>query len=132
MITLLIVHQKKDIPDYYIGAIKEYSKRLSRYCNLSIETVESADEISPLVSSYYTYRVSVKGKALDSVSFSETLQNLTLAGHSKIAFIINIKFDSADTLSLSSLSLSDELSVVSMLEQIYRAFRIWYREPYHK
>lgn len=132
MITLLIVHQKKDIPDYYLGAIKEYSKRLGRYCNLIIEAVENTSEIPPLVSSYYTYRVHVKGKALDSVSFSETLQSLTLNGHSKIAFVINLKFDTDDTLSLSSLSLSDELSVVSILEQVYRAFRIWYDEPYHK
>ncbi|WP_312652536.1 23S rRNA (pseudouridine(1915)-N(3))-methyltransferase RlmH [Proteiniclasticum sp.] len=132
MVTLLIVHQKKDIPDYYLGAIKEYSKRLGRYCNLSIEAVENITEIPPLVSSFYTYRVHVKGKALDSVSFSETLQSLSLSGHSKIAFVINMKFDSDDTLSLSSLTLSDELSVVSMLEQIYRAFRIWYSEPYHK
>ena len=132
MITLLIVHQKKDIPDYYLGAVKEYTKRLGRYCNLSITAVENISEIPPLVSSFYTYRVHVKGKALDSISFSETLQSLTLSGHSKIAFVINLKFDTDDTLSLSSLSLSDELSVVSMLEQIYRAFRIWHGEPYHK
>jgi len=132
LITLLIVHQKKDIPDHYLGAIKEYSKRLSRYCNLTIEAVENISEIPPLVSSFYTYRVHVKGKALDSVSFSETLQSLTLNGHSKIAFVLNMKFDSDDNISLSHLSLSDELSVVSMLEQIYRAFRIWYGEPYHK
>ncbi len=132
MITLLIVHQKKDIPDYYWGAIKEYSKRLSRYCNMTIQEVEDISEISPLVSSFYTYRVHVKGKALDSVSFSETLQSLTLNGHSKIAFVINMKFDSDDNISLSSLTLSDELSVVCMLEQVYRAFRIWHGEPYHK
>ena len=132
MITLLIVHQKKDIPDYYLGAIKEYTKRLGRYCNLSIEAVENISEIPPLVSSFYTYRVHVKGKALDSISFSETLQSLTLNGHSKIAFVLNVKFDSDDTLSLSSLSLSDELSIVSILEQVYRAFRIWFGEPYHK
>jgi len=132
LITLLIVHQKKDIPDYYLGAIKEYSKRLSRYCNLSITAAENITEIPPLVSSFYTYRVHVKGKALDSVSFSETLQSLTLNGHSKIAFVLNMKFDSDDSISLSSLTLSDELSVVSILEQIYRAFRIWYGEPYHK
>lgn len=132
MITLLIVHQKKDIPDYYLGAIKEYSKRLTRYCNLNIESVENITEIPPLVSSFYSYRVHVKGKALDSISFSETLQSLTLNGQSKIAFVINMKYDTDDTLCLSSLSLSDELSVVSMLEQVYRAFRIWYGEPYHK
>jgi len=132
LITLLIVHQKKDIPDYYLGAIKEYTKRLGRYCNLSIEAVENISEIPPLVSSFYTYRVHVKGKALDSISFSETLQSLTLNGHSKIAFVLNVKFDSDDTLSLSSLSLSDELSIVSILEQVYRAFRIWFGEPYHK
>ncbi|WP_376779720.1 23S rRNA (pseudouridine(1915)-N(3))-methyltransferase RlmH [Proteiniclasticum ruminis] len=41
-------------------------------------------------------------------------------------------FPSDDSLSLSSLSLSPELSFVCMLEQLYRAFRIWNHEPYHK
>ena len=132
MVTLLVVYKKNEIPDYYLGAIKEYSKRLQRYCNLTLQEVESQNEILPLVFSCYTFRVSAKGKALDSVSFSEKIQELTLNGHSKIAFVLNMKVDTDDTLSLTTLDMSDDLSVVCMLEQIYRAFRIWYGEPYHK
>ncbi len=132
MVTLLVVYKKNEIPDYYLGAIKEYSKRLKRYCNLILEEVENQSEILPLTSSYYTFRVYAKGKALDSVSFSEKIQDLTLNGHSKIAFVLNMKFDADDTLSLTTLDLNDDLAVVCMLEQIYRAFRIWYGEPYHK
>jgi len=132
MVTVLVVYKKNEIPDYYLGAIREYSKRLSRYCNLLLQEVESQSEVLPLISSYYTFRVHAKGKALDSVSFSEKIQELTLNGHSKIAFILNMKFDADDSLSLTTLDMKDDLSIVCMLEQIYRGFRIWYGEPYHK
>ena len=132
MVTLLVVYKKNEIPDYYLSAIKEYSKRLKRYCNLILQEVENQSDVLPLISSSYTFRVYAKGKALDSVSFSEKIQELTLNGHSKIAFVVNMKVDTDDTLSLTTLDMSDDLSVVCMLEQIYRAFRIWYGEPYHK
>ena len=82
--------------------------------------------------SFYNYHFHVKGKALDSVSFSEKIQDLTLNSHSKIAFVLNMKLDAEDSLSLTTLDMKDDLSIVCMLEQIYRAFRIWYGEPYHK
>jgi len=66
------------------------------------------------------------------VEFSEHLQELSLGGSSKIALLLDVPFDSDDSLSLSSLSLSPELSFVCMLEQLYRALRIWNNEPYHK
>ena len=132
MVTLLVVYKETQIPDYYLGAIKEYQKRLQRYCNLELVSVKDQTEVQTLVDSYYTFRVSVKGKALDSVSFSEKIQDLTLNGHSKIAFILNMKFDAVDSLSLTTLEMKDDLSIVCMLEQVYRAFRIWYGEPYHK
>jgi len=62
--------------------------------------------------SFYNYHFHIKGKALDSVSFLETLQSLTLSGHSRITFIINMKYDSYDILGLSSLYLPVELSAV--------------------
>ena len=132
MVTLLVVYKETQIPDYYLGAIKEYQKRLQRYCNLELVSVKDQAETHSLVDSYYTFRVSVKGKALDSVSFSEKIQDLTLNGYSKIAFILNMKFDAVDSLSLTTLEMKDDLSIVCMLEQVYRAFRIWYGEPYHK
>jgi 23S rRNA (pseudouridine1915-N3)-methyltransferase len=123
---------KKDIPDYYLSVINKYSKRLSRYYNLNIEALENVSEISPHVMSFCNYHFHVKGKALDSVSFSEKIQDLTLNGHSKIAFVPNMKLAAKDSLSLTTLNMNDDLSIVCMHEQIYRAFRIWYGEPYHK
>ena len=42
-ITILTVGKVKE--KYFTGAIQEYSKRLSRYCNLEI--IEVADEKTP-------------------------------------------------------------------------------------
>ena len=42
-ITILVVGKIKE--KFYVEAIKEYTKRLSRYCKLEI--IESADEKTP-------------------------------------------------------------------------------------
>lgn len=132
MVSILVAYKKNEIPHYYVDAIKEYSKRLQRYCSLTLQEVSSSQELTPLLSSYYTFSVHHKGQSLDSVSFSKKLQILTLQGHSKVAFLLNMKIDADDSLRLTTLDLSDDLSIVCMLEQLYRAFRIWYGEPYHK
>lgn len=132
MVSILVAYKKNEISPYYVDAIKEYSKRLQRYCSLTLQEVNSSQELLPLLSSYYTFSVHHKGQSLDSVSFSKKLQSLTLQGHSKVAFLLNMKTDCDDSLSLTTLDLSDDLSIVCMLEQLYRAFRIWYGEPYHK
>ena len=132
MLSIMIVMPKTPLPSYYEGASKEYIKRLKRYCTLSLQSFYDSISLENLLSGYYTIQVSTKGRLKDSVEFSEHLQALSLGGSSKIAFLLDIPFDSEDSLRLSSLSLSSDLSFVCMLEQLYRAFRIWNHEPYHK
>ncbi len=132
MLSIMIVTPKTALPSYYESASKEYIKRLKRYCTLSLQSYDDSISLENLLSGYYTIQVSTKGLPKDSVEFSQHLQELSLGGSSKIAFLLNIPFDSEDSLRLSSLSLSPELSFVCMLEQLYRAFRIWNNEPYHK
>lgn len=132
MLSIMIVAPKTVIPSYYESASKEYIKRLKRYCTLSLQSYDETVSLSNLLSGYYTIQVSLKGLPKDSIEFSQHLQNLSLNGSSKIAFLLDIAFSGDDSLRLSSLSLSPDLSFVCMLEQLYRAFRIWYGEPYHK
>jgi 23S rRNA (pseudouridine1915-N3)-methyltransferase len=116
MLSIMIIMPKTPLPSYYEGASKEYIKRLKRYCTLSLQSYDDSISLENLLLGYYTIQVSTKGLPKDSVEFSQHLQEL----------------DSEDSLRLSSLSLSPELSFVCMLEQLYRAFRIWNHEPYHK
>ena len=97
-ITLLVVGKIKE--KFYVEAIEEYKKRLSRYCK--IEIIESADEKTPdhasevqeeqirqkedeRIVKYLTetdaYRIilAIDGKMLDSVELSEKIEALGTA-----------------------------------------------------
>lgn len=145
---------------YFVDAIKEYNKRLSRYCKLEI--VEVADEKTPdkasdaeerqikekeaariikaLKSDSYTIALAIEGKQLDSSDLSEKVERLGINGVSHITFIIggSLGLDSQilnqadELLSFSKMTFPHQLMRVILLEQIYRSYRIMNNEPYHK
>ena len=140
--------------------IKEYSKRLSRYCNLEI--IEVDDEKAPdnlsekemeqikqkegekilskIPSNSYVITLEIKGKQLSSEELSEKIESLMIEGISDITFIIGgslglskgISQKSNFKLSFSKMTFPHQLMRVVLLEQIYRGFRIMRNEPYHK
>lgn len=141
-------------------AIKEYSKRLSRYCNLEIIEVEDekAPEdlshketeqirnkegekiLSKTPSNSYIISLAIEGKNLSSEELSEKIESLMIGGTNDITFIIGgslglskaILQRSNFKLSFSKMTFPHQLMRVILLEQIYRGFRIMKREPYHK
>ena len=157
-ITCIAVGKIKE--KYYTDAVKEYAKRLSRYCKLEI--VELADEKTPEGASEaeeaailkregerilkafredaYVIALAIEGKALDSVEFSGRLAQLGVQGVSHIVFVIggslglaSAVIDRADEiLSFSKMTFPHQLMRVILLEQVYRGFRIMKGEPYHK
>lgn len=146
--------------DYFNGAIREYSKRLSRYCRLEI--TEVADEKTPdgasaameeqirekeakrlekvLREDAYICVLAIDGKMPDSVELSEKLEKLGIDGVSHIQFVIGGSLglherilQRADLkLSFSKMTFPHQLMRVILLEQIYRSYRIMHHEPYHK
>lgn len=157
-ITLLTVGKIKE--KFYTEAIKEYSKRLSRYCKLEIvevadeKTVENASEHEEALirskegerlkkyikDGAYVISLAIEGKQYSSEDFSKKLHTLGLHGESHIIFIIGgsiglaseILKESKELLSFSKMTFPHQLMRVVLLEQIYRGFRIMYGEPYHK
>ena len=145
---------------FYVSAIDEYSKRLSRYCKLTI--TEVADEKTPdnaseqvnlnikekegdrILSSIkdddYVIALAIDGKMLDSVELSDKLDKLGVSGTSSITFVIGGSLGLADKvlkradykLSFSKMTFPHQLMRVILLEQVYRAYRIMKGEPYHK
>ena len=133
MTTYNIILKETKIPSFYEDAIKEYKKRLGKYCNLQITQIYYSIHMGNLLHGYYVIEVRAKGASIDSVGLSEKLQSLATAGHPKVAFLINTKaLNPEESIRLTSIDLSDELSLVAMLEQIYRSYRILNGEPYHK
>ncbi|WP_394920717.1 23S rRNA (pseudouridine(1915)-N(3))-methyltransferase RlmH [uncultured Robinsoniella sp.] len=157
-ITLITVGKIKE--KYFTDAIKEYAKRLSRYCKLEI--LELADEKTPdgaseaeemqikakegerilksIKDNAYVFALAIQGKKLSSEDFADTINRLGISGDSHLMFIIggSLGLDErvlkrADRLiSFSDMTFPHQLMRVILLEQIYRAYRIIQNEPYHK
>ena len=156
--TILCVGKIKE--KYWLDAIAEYRKRLSRYGK--IEIFEVADEKTPdnasealedqikkkeadrlikgIKESMHVVVLDIKGKDYDSVSFSKHLDNLMVQGKSHIAFVIggslglhsSILKRADEKISFSKMTFPHQLMRVILLEQVYRANRIRKNEPYHK
>ena len=157
-ITLVTVGKVKE--RFFADAIKEYEKRLSRYCRLKI--VQVADEKTPDTASEaqqrqikeregerilaqlregeYVIALAIEGRMASSKELSEKLEKLGIAGKSQVAFIIGGSLGLSEAvlkradeqLSFSRMTFPHQLMRVILLEQVYRSYRILSHEPYHK
>lgn len=145
---------------YLRDAIDEYSKRLGRYCRLTI--IEVQDERTPDQASEgeerlikrkegerilkhvrpnaYVIALAIDGTMLTSEGLADHMAQLGLRGTSHIQFIIGGSIGMDDDvlkradyrLSFSRMTFPHQLMRVILLEQIYRAYKINSHEPYHK
>ena len=157
-ITIISVGKIKE--KFFDDAIKEYSKRLSKYCKLNIVEVKdekTKENASPteedivketegkrildkISDSSKVIALAIEGKELDSVELAKQIENFRISGTSDVTFVIGgslglhkTVIDRADMqLSFSKMTFPHQLMRVILLEQIYRSFRIINNEPYHK
>ncbi len=157
-ITIVCVGKIKE--KFYRDALAEYTKRLSRYCSLTItevadeKTKEQASEtecaiikdregeriLKSIRDDGYVIALAIDGKNLDSVELSEKIDKLGLSGKSNVYFVIGGSLGLSDAvmkradykLSFSRMTFPHQLMRVILLEQIYRSYRIINHEPYHK
>ena len=105
----------------------------------SILTEEGNYLAKSLLPRDYVIAVDRLGKAYDSEGLAARIDHLSLS-HNRLAFIIGgplglskeIRDRAHETLSLSRLTFTHEMSRLFLLEQIYRAFTILNNEQYHK
>ena len=159
MLTINIVCVGKIKEIYLKESINEYSKRLSKYCNLNI--IEVADEKVPdklsevvvknikekeaskmlahLKKDTYCISLDLKGKELTSEEFSKKIEEISNIS-SSITFIIGgtlgigeeILNNSKEKICFSKMTFPHQLIRVFLLEQIFRAFKISNNETYHR
>lgn len=145
---------------YIQDGIKEYRKRLARYC--SLEIIEIDDEKAPeklslkemeivkekegerilakIPQSSFVISLVIEGKEISSEELSEKISDLMVEGVSDITFIIGGSLGLSDKviatsnfkLSFSKMTFPHQLMRMILLEQIYRSWRIIKNEPYHK
>ena len=145
---------------YWSEAVEEYSKRLSRYCELEIVQLKEArlpdraslaDEqnvifeegqsiLKNLKEGSHVITLEIKGKELPSEGLAAYLGELQLEGKSDLTFVIGGSLGLSEQvsaradfrLSFSRMTFPHQMMRVILLEQIYRAFKILRNETYHK
>ena len=157
-VTVIAVGKLKE--KYWQDAVKEYSKRLGKYCRFNIVEVResllrgnpsAADEeavkiaegqeiLSKIKSSDYVITLEIKGKGLSSTELAKRIDDLAIRGKSSIVFVIGGSLGLSQEvsrradfkLSFSSMTFPHQMMRVILLEQIYRSFKIIRNETYHK
>lgn len=136
---------------FWIDAVSEYGKRLSRFCKLKILELPQqekfdkqkclegeGDEILRAVRGYKIL-LDIEGKQFTSNELAKKIEKVSLS-NSEITFIIggsygvseNVKEQVDFRLSFGKITLPHNLARVVLVEQIYRAFMITSGNTYHK
>ena len=144
MIKIICIGKIKE--KFYVDAIEEYRKRLSKYTKLEIielhdSTITKEKELilKNINLKDYNIALAIEGREYDSISLSNHIEK-TLSINSNITFIIGgsdgiddeIKSSVDELISFSKLTFPHQLFRVILFEQIYRCFKINNNETYHK
>ena len=160
MLSINIICPGKIKEKYLKDAIDEYSKRLSKYCNLNIievsdekvpdklsETLENEIKskegksiINKIPKDTYLICLDLKGKEFSSEEFSKKLEDISLNFNSSVTFVIGGTLGiskevldlSKEKICFSKMTFPHQLIRVFLLEQIFRAFKISSGETYHR
>ncbi len=80
------------IAKFYKEAIKEYEKRLGRYCKIQLIEVKNQDALSKSLSlNSYKIWITTKGEGISSEELAAKINKYAISGHSDMAIIIGSK-----------------------------------------
>lgn len=159
MLSINIICIGKIKENFFKDAINEYSKRLSKYCNLTItelsdekipskvnnkiieniKNIEGKKILDHLKKDSYIICLDLHGKQFSSEEFSSKIDSIALNYNSSITFIIggtlgisNEVLNSAnEKICFSKMTFPHQLIRIFLLEQLFRAFKISNNETYH-
>lgn len=160
MIHINVICVGKLKEKYLQDALSEYSKRLSKYCSLTITELpdeklpdklnssliemikekESNNIISHIEKNSYVISLDLKGKQYSSEEFSTKINNISLNISSNVTFVIGgtlglsekVLKCSNELICFSKMTFPHQLIRIFLLEQIFRAFKISNNETYHR
>jgi 23S rRNA (pseudouridine1915-N3)-methyltransferase len=120
---------KKILP-YINSGLKEYIKRLSRFTKVKIKKVK---RIKSVDSKTYNIKISKLGKLISSKNLAKEISTIAQSGISDINFYLtNDAIEADKTIAISKMDLDNQMKLIILVEQIYRAFSINNNMPYHK
>lgn len=150
-INLVCVGKIKE--KYLRNAIDEYVKRIQGFARINIIEIkernsddflknlrEEGTDIINAVLDGYVIALEINGENIDSITFSEQIEQYFLYNTKKLFFVIGSSCGldnevikrSNRSLSFSKMTFPHQLMRVIFLEQIYRAFSIINNKKYHK
>ena len=157
-IELIVVGKLKE--KFLKQGIQEYLKRLTRYAKVSMievndeatqENMSPTEEVQVLAKEaerIMTYLkpdrkvwvMAIEGDLVSSEEIANKIENYATYGQSKLTIIIGgslglaeeLKAQADERFSFGRITLPHQLMRLVLVEQIYRAFRIINKEPYHK
>lgn len=123
----------KKLKEPYRSAVREYEKRLGRYCKCKFLSQQQLKQIPPLASLVYITSGYPQAATISSEEFAHYLERQGIEGRSDLYFLISeVPPKSENVTSLSHARLSSQTMAVLLSEQVYRAFRIIHNHSYHK
>lgn len=156
-ITIIAAGKLKET--YLTTGVAEFMKRLAPFARVEIrETSEEPVPKNPspaereqalcregkrlldlVPEGSYLFVLDVRGKERSSEEFAQHMETLALTGQSNIAFLIGgpfgisreVRAAADDRLSFSKFTFTHQMVRLLLVEQIYRAFKIWRGEKYH-
>ena len=157
MIKIKLVCVGKIKENYFLDAVKEYEKRLSRYCQFQIKELKEENfndnptesDIKSIIKKEgesilkeikgKAILLDIKGKEYTSVEFSSLIKEFIDKGE-EVTFIIggsygvsqDVKDKAHVKISFSKMTFPHTMFRVMLVEQIYRAYTIINGAKYHK
>ena len=142
---------------YLKEAVKEYEKRLTPFCSFSVieipaeqindeslsekyKEIEAEKILNAVKQNSFIITLEIKGKMYSSEDFASKIQEIANEGINDICFIIgganglhsSVSDISNLKLSFSAMTFTHQMVRLLLIEQIYRAFKINAKEPYHR
>ena len=135
-------------------AIDEYAKRITRFAKIEMHEVKDekimgkdekviknkeGEKILSLLKDDFVIALDENGKSLESEKFAKAMKK-TGDSHQKITFVVGGALGLSDEvlkrcdmkLSLSRMTLTNQIVRLLLIEQIYRAFMITAGREYHR
>ena len=141
---ILIHIEKKKLDTEYAKAVAEYMKRLSAFCRVRCLYYKDLSKLT-MSDSSACFRVIPGIDTISSEAFASKIEQLGLSGYSRIEFVVAQQNRISDTnettssdisglpsFSLSGFTMSTDLTIVVLTEQLYRAYTILNHITYHK
>lgn len=153
-VTLILVGKTTD--QAVILGLEKYLKRIKRYLSFSIEIIpalknaknrseaeikskEGALILSRIPEAHFLVLLDEKGKEMTSLKFADFIESKMIQSTKNLVFVVGGAYGFSEEvykkaslkIALSQMTFSHQIIRLIFMEQLYRAFTIINKEPYH-